>query len=143
MKKSIILAMVFLLIVSINSFTQSYDTPKHPPVSHPNLIKLTPEQKQEFIDAHNKWRSEVGVPPLVWSNDLENYAGEWAIKNGKKNCILITAKIFIGHQVCILVLKQLLIRGAVKRMIIMMRLWENQKPLLDTIHKLFGVLLQK
>ncbi len=60
--------------------------PKHLPVNHPNLIKLTAEQKQKFIDAHNKWRSEVGVPPLVWSNDLENYAGEWAIENGKKNC---------------------------------------------------------
>lgn len=59
---------------------------KHPKVEHPNLIKLTQLQKQEFIDAHNKWRAEVGVPPLTWNNDLENYAGEWAIKNGKKNC---------------------------------------------------------
>jgi uncharacterized protein YkwD len=61
-------------------------TEKHPSVEHPNLIKLTQSQKQEFIDAHNKWRSDVGVPPLVWNDDLENYAGEWAIINGKKNC---------------------------------------------------------
>jgi uncharacterized protein YkwD len=59
---------------------------KHPKVEHPNLIKLTQLQKQEFIDAHNKWRADVGVPPLTWNNDLENYAGEWAIENGKKNC---------------------------------------------------------
>ncbi len=76
----------------INDFNTSKPLPKgliqkiHPPVSHPNLIKLTPKQKQDFIDTHNKWRSEVGVPPLVWSNNLENYASEWAIKNGKKNC---------------------------------------------------------
>ena len=62
------------------------NTPKHPPVNHPNLVTLSPVQKQEFIDAHNKWRAEVGVPPLKWSNDLENYAGEWAIINGNKNC---------------------------------------------------------
>lgn len=59
---------------------------KHPTVNHPNLVKLTPAQRQEFIDAHNKWRKEVGVPPLTWSTDLENYAGEWAIFNGEKNC---------------------------------------------------------
>jgi uncharacterized protein YkwD len=60
--------------------------PKHPPVSHPNLVQLTAAQKQEFIDAHNRWRSDVGVPPLKWSNDLENYAAEWAVINGKLNC---------------------------------------------------------
>jgi len=59
---------------------------KHPVVNHPNLIKLTSAQKQEFLDAHNKWRTEVGVPPLVWSDDLENYAAEWAIINGEKDC---------------------------------------------------------
>jgi uncharacterized protein YkwD len=62
---------------------------KHPAVSHPNLIKLSPAQKKEFIDAHNRWRADVGIPPLKWSDDLENYAGEWAVENGKKNCKMV------------------------------------------------------
>lgn len=61
---------------------------KYPTVNHPNLVKLTSAQKQEFLDAHNKWRAEVGVPSLVWSDDLENYAAEWAVINGEKDCNL-------------------------------------------------------
>lgn len=62
--------------------------PKHPAVSHPNLLKLSAAQQQEFINAHNRWRSDVGVPPLSWSTDLENYAGEWAIKKGEEGCVM-------------------------------------------------------
>lgn len=33
---------------------------------------------QQMLEAHNRWRSTVGVPPLRWSNALANYAQEWA-----------------------------------------------------------------
>jgi hypothetical protein len=33
---------------------------------------------QEILSAHNKYRAEVGVPPLEWSDDLTNHAQEWA-----------------------------------------------------------------
>ena len=33
---------------------------------------------QEILAAHNKYRAEVGVPPLQWSDDLANQAQEWA-----------------------------------------------------------------
>lgn len=33
---------------------------------------------QEILDAHNKWRSQVNVPPLRWSKKLADYAQEWA-----------------------------------------------------------------
>jgi len=59
---------------------------KHPKVSHPNLIKLTAAQKQEFVNSHNRWRADVGVAPLSWSDDLENFAGEWAIIKGEEGC---------------------------------------------------------
>lgn len=59
---------------------------KHPEVDHPNLIKITQDQKKEFIDAHNKWRADVGVPPIVWSDDLANFAAEWAVKKGEEGC---------------------------------------------------------
>ena len=33
---------------------------------------------QELLSAHNKYRAEVGVPPLKWSDDLAKQAQEWA-----------------------------------------------------------------
>ena len=51
-----------------------------------SLIQLTPEQKQEFIKAHNKWRTDVGSPSIKWNNVLEDYAGNWATSMGKKGC---------------------------------------------------------
>ncbi|MBF2008077.1 MAG: pathogenesis-related family 1 protein [Chlorogloeopsis fritschii C42_A2020_084] len=39
--------------------------------------QLTKEQ-QEILDAHNRWRSQVKVPPLRWSKKLADYAQEWA-----------------------------------------------------------------
>lgn len=67
-------AITCFLALAFNAYTQT------------GLITLTAEQKQQFIEAHNRWRSDVGVPPLKWSDDLEKYAAEWATKQGKKNC---------------------------------------------------------
>ncbi|PSB45527.1 SCP-like extracellular [Cyanosarcina cf. burmensis CCALA 770] len=33
---------------------------------------------QEILAAHNRDRTEVGAPPLRWSNNLANSAGQWA-----------------------------------------------------------------
>jgi hypothetical protein len=33
---------------------------------------------QEILNAHNSYRSQVGVPPLTWSDDLARQAQEWA-----------------------------------------------------------------
>ncbi|GAX42881.1 SCP-like extracellular [Tolypothrix sp. NIES-4075] len=33
---------------------------------------------QEILNAHNSYRSQVGVPPLTWSNTLASQAQEWA-----------------------------------------------------------------
>lgn len=32
----------------------------------------------EILNAHNRYRSEVGVPPLTWSNTLASQAQQWA-----------------------------------------------------------------
>ncbi len=59
---------------------------KHPEVNHPKLMKLNGAQKEEFVRTHNKYRNEVGVPPLTWDDDLANYAAEWAVLKGKEGC---------------------------------------------------------
>ncbi|MCW6036675.1 pathogenesis-related family 1 protein [Spirulina subsalsa FACHB-351] len=33
---------------------------------------------EQMLNAHNQWRSQVGVPPLRWSAQLSRYAQEWA-----------------------------------------------------------------
>lgn len=33
---------------------------------------------EEVVRAHNKYRAEVGVPPIQWSSNLANQAQEWA-----------------------------------------------------------------
>ena len=35
-------------------------------------------QQQEFLAAHNRWRKEVGSPPLKWSPALASTAQAWA-----------------------------------------------------------------
>ena len=50
------------------------------------LIELTPELKKEFVTAHNRWRADVNVPDLSWSDEMEKLAENWAIKQGKKGC---------------------------------------------------------
>jgi pathogenesis-related protein 1 len=41
-----------------------------------------------MVTAHNKWRSEVGVPDLKWSNALAKTAQAWADKLKSEGCIL-------------------------------------------------------
>ncbi len=50
-------------------------------VSIPNA-----ELKKEFVDRHNHWRTQVGVEKLEWSDDLADYAAEWAKQLAKKGC---------------------------------------------------------
>ncbi|MEX8494403.1 CAP domain-containing protein [Sphaerotilus sp.] len=39
---------------------------------------LDAAQRSEALVAHNRWRSRVGVPPLVWSEALAQSAARWA-----------------------------------------------------------------
>jgi pathogenesis-related protein 1 len=42
------------------------------------------DEAQILLETHNHWRSEVGVPPLNWSDKLSKSALEWAISLEKK-----------------------------------------------------------
>lgn len=47
-----------------------------------SLLKTQPvsmsSTEQALLKAHNKCREKVNVPPLRWSNELANYAQDWA-----------------------------------------------------------------
>jgi hypothetical protein len=40
---------------------------------------------REIVSAHNKYRLEVGVPPLAWSNTLASHAMAWAKQLASEN----------------------------------------------------------
>ena len=35
-------------------------------------------ERDDLLQAHNRWRIEVGVPPLAWADDLARLADDWA-----------------------------------------------------------------
>jgi hypothetical protein len=43
------------------------------------LLPISDEVKEQIVALHNKYRAEVGVPPVVWSDDVAEGAGEWAL----------------------------------------------------------------
>ena len=47
---------------------------------------LSPEQAQQVLEIHNQARTEVGVEPLQWSDELAAYAQEWANQLAKEGC---------------------------------------------------------
>ncbi len=45
----------------------------------PNVYDLSTQAGiDEMVAAHNKWRAEVGVPPVTWDAELARHAQEWA-----------------------------------------------------------------
>jgi len=41
---------------------------------------------EEMIERHNHWRNKLGLPALVWSDALANFAQEWANKLAANGC---------------------------------------------------------
>lgn len=41
-------------------------------------ISTSSISSQEYLAAHNKYREALEMRPLKWSNDLANFANQWA-----------------------------------------------------------------
>lgn len=48
--------------------------------------ELSEEEAIELVNAHNKWRTDVGVDSIKWSPELAKEAQAWAEKLAKKGC---------------------------------------------------------
>ena len=46
----------------------------------PQAHRPLPLHEQQWLDAHNAARADVGLGPLVWSDDLARDAEDWAIE---------------------------------------------------------------
>jgi len=42
----------------------------------------------DIISAHNKWRSQAGVPALIWSEKLARYSQNWANLLAENDCLM-------------------------------------------------------
>ena len=48
---------------------------------------LTEEEKRIILEQHNYWRAYVGIKEkLVWSDEMEDLAADWARNLKQKNC---------------------------------------------------------
>lgn len=45
-----------------------------------------PAHMKGMVAAHNKWRKELNLPPLEWSNELAEVAQKWANKLKRQGC---------------------------------------------------------
>ncbi len=68
MKKIVISLIMFLTFLSLNIFSED----KKPIPADPDPV-IT-----EILNAHNKYRTELGIPPLKWSEKLAKNAKVWA-----------------------------------------------------------------
>ena len=78
MKRFIPFILFCTICILISAFTTSTTTLKQ-------IDKKYGINKEKFLERHNYYREQVGVPPLEWSDELADYAKEWADKL-KKNC---------------------------------------------------------
>ncbi|GAB5464834.1 MAG: CAP domain-containing protein [Candidatus Kapaibacteriales bacterium] len=69
------------LVLIVNSCDD--DDPSTGIVIDPSL-----DERGQFIQVHNDARAEVGVDALVWSDELADYAEEWAIELSSRGCQL-------------------------------------------------------
>lgn len=62
--------------------------PRPSPVREPRSSTSEPGRLAGITAAHNKIRDPLGLPPLVWSDDLARFAQTWADKLKRKGCRL-------------------------------------------------------
>lgn len=79
--------LAFVFLVSMNqSFAQKQDNNTGSSISS--------KDAQKILDFHNQVRKEVGVPALIWGNQLAAYAQKWADHLAKtNNCQIMHRKV--------------------------------------------------
>lgn len=54
------------------------NSPGDPTNINPPGVNNLPAEYQDILDRQNYWRSQLGIAPLVWSEEVAAYAKEWA-----------------------------------------------------------------
>ncbi|XP_030551862.1 STS14 protein [Rhodamnia argentea] len=93
------LLLAFLLLATLHISAQP--PPTAPPPSPPSPAAQLPATAEEFLDAHNQARAEVGVAPLRWSPYLAAAASRQALyQRDRMSCNFanLTASKYGGNQ---------------------------------------------
>ena len=48
--------------------------------------EIIPDNMDGMLEAHNKYRTELGIDKLKWSNKIAKSAKKWALELKKRNC---------------------------------------------------------
>lgn len=72
MKPTTIIPILFIALVFLSASSSVPDP-------EPSVMK-------GITDRHNHWRNKVGVKPLTWSKELEDFAQKWANELARRGC---------------------------------------------------------
>lgn len=59
-----------------------------PPAPQPIAAPGEPAEFAGTLDAHNRWRAQVGTPPLIWSDAAAQVAQRWADSLATEGCAI-------------------------------------------------------
>ncbi|HRH61339.1 MAG TPA: CAP domain-containing protein [Chitinophagaceae bacterium] len=75
--KTILLTTAFIFLIIISQAQQVPDN---------TGSSVSKEDAQQALDLHNKYRADVGTPPLEWSTELAAFAQDWANQLVANDC---------------------------------------------------------
>lgn len=67
-------------------FSSDNNTPGDPTNINPPGSIILQAEYQDILDRHNYWRSQLGIAPLVWSDELAAYANDWGDQLSNNGC---------------------------------------------------------
>ncbi|XP_073041085.1 STS14 protein-like [Primulina eburnea] len=83
----LLLSMFTSLMLISQASTQAQPPPSPPAAAPPAPSVALPNSTQEYLEAHNQARAEVGVGPFVWSEPLAKSASLTVrLQRDKQNC---------------------------------------------------------
>ena len=87
MKKIFLILFVLVACQAQPTSSSSPNPPPKPPVKTTVTTgDAEPAAMKGMLAAHNKWRTELNLPPLAWSNELAVVAQKWANQLKRKGC---------------------------------------------------------
>ena len=99
------------------------------PIDEPiELISLNDENIDEILMAHNKYREELNLPPLKWSDELEKSAKMWAQNLGESGMELMHSDDGFGENLA-------MNAGFISNPEHVVNLWASEKEYFDFTEK--------
>lgn len=98
MKKVLLLAIISSILITLptgcgnppafrdNTIGSREPAVRPEPMATTPLKVTVPDQYRDLVTVHNRYRKQLGLPPLKWSADLADYAQAWADRLKSRGC---------------------------------------------------------